>query len=594
MANLRHPLILLPSLIFLLPLNIYVIGDRLGAGIQWALFRYQFTIGGESLISAARDAAFVLAGTISGKSGLAISLWSLSAALLLAYFVLTLWAVLSERESAIRAGGLILITCAILFLVSAMIQYGLFLHGAGGWCIPVGIPLLVVLGIWVCSGGSLVPPADRTPAGLHSPARADCLSRLSTWYASVRNRELVTLVLLSLIVQVIAFFFWLLPNLPLTVVLGDTRLYYWYATSLSWGQIPYSSYYVPYPQFFFLPVLAALIPTLGSVNYTGYLYSYSALMIVINTATLVLVYSIAERLWDQRKAFVCGFLYSTAISAAFFVPIYYDAVPSFLLLLSLWMYLYRSQVAGFLLATAGFLTKWYPLICLPYYILHGMKTGKKVTDFKKPVLLSGLLVLITVVPFLILNSREFLNTYLIHIGRAPEVNSFVYYADAVFSFLSGHKPFGGISLLVLVVLELLLLWWYYRSSGSRPQTLIGCIFLGIFIFVLFNKVFSTNYILWLAPFLALFLSGSNRNILLFYLVQVVLYLETPVLFGVVYAPLTFGPSGGSSYLVLENSLPSFSFLFYTIKFAILIAVFSVVAKDLIKDTSGPDAGAAST
>lgn len=254
------------------------------------------------------------------------------------------------------------------------------------------------------------------------------------------------------------------------------------------------------------------------------------------------------------------------------------------------MYLYRSQVAGYLLAAAGFLTKWYPAICLPYYIIHGMKTGKKIADFKKPVILSGLLVAITLVPFILLNSREFLNTYLTHFGRAPEVNSFVYYLDTVFSFLFSQKPFGSISLLVLVALELLLLYWYYRSFGSRPQTLICCIFLGIFVFVLCNKVFSLNYIIWLTPFLALFLSGSYRNILLFYLVQVVLYLETPVLFGVVYAPLTFGPTSGSSYSVLDGSLPSISFLFYTVKFGILMTVLYVILNDLKKDNARPDHG----
>ena len=588
MAELRHPIIFLPSLFLLIPVNIYVIGNWLGTGIQWALFRYQLTIGGESLISFSRDAAFVLTGIISGQSGLAIAIWSLSVLFLLGYFVLNVWAVLAECAPVVRKSGIILVTCAILFLVSDMLQYGILLHGSGGLCIPVGIPLLFIFGIWVYfSGKGLAGPADSIPVGPVSSQKEDVISRLLSLSFFRKNRELVSLVLISIIVEVVAFFFWLLPNLPLTVMLGDTRLYYWYATSLFWGQIPYASYYVPYPQFFFIPVLLALIPTLGVQNYTGYLYSFSALMVVVNVATLVLVYSVAARLWGQKKAFLCGFLYATAISAAFFVPITYDAVPSFLLLLSLWMYLYRNQAAGFLFAAAGALTKWYPFICFPYYILHGVKTGKKITDYKKPLLLSGLLVVLTVVPFILLNSREFLNTYTVHFGRAPEVNSFVYYLDALCQLVSGTKPVGSFSVLLLIVLELVLLWWYYRYLDSRPESLIGCIFLGIFVFVLFNKVFSTNYIIWLTPFLALFLAGSARKILLFYLVQIILYLETPVLFGVVYAPSTFGSVSGSSYSVLDGNSPTLAFVFYTLKFGILFTVLYVIVRDLKKENSNP-------
>ena len=61
--------LLLQCLVFLIPINIYVIGDWLGTGVQWALFRYQQTYMGDSLILVTRGITLVLDGTIGGMGG---------------------------------------------------------------------------------------------------------------------------------------------------------------------------------------------------------------------------------------------------------------------------------------------------------------------------------------------------------------------------------------------------------------------------------------------------------------------------------------------------------------------------------------------
>jgi hypothetical protein len=42
-----------------------------------------------------------------------------------------------------------------------------------------------------------------------------------------------------------------------------------------------------------------------------------------------------------------------------------------------------------------------------------------------------------------------------------------------------------------------------------------------------------------------------------------MYIEAPVLIGIIWKP------DGTGYSVIENSIPSFAFLFYTVKFAVL-------------------------
>jgi len=124
MIEIRRPGILIPSLFFLVPVNIYILGDWNGAGLQWALFRYQRTAGGESLVSSTRDLTSVITGMVSGMNGLAISLWSLAVFLLLLYFVLTLWAVVTENLTIVQKSSLILVICGLLFLLSDMVQFG--------------------------------------------------------------------------------------------------------------------------------------------------------------------------------------------------------------------------------------------------------------------------------------------------------------------------------------------------------------------------------------------------------------------------------------------------------------------------------------
>ena len=54
-----------------------------------------------------------------------------------------------------------------------------------------------------------------------------------------------------------------------------------------------------------------------------------------------------------------------------------------------------------------------------------------------------------------------------------------------------------------------------------------------------------------------------------------MYLETPVLLRIVYTPYKY-------YSAIENSLPSVSFVFYTVKFSIFFVLLYVIVRDLWK------------
>ncbi|MDD1669933.1 MAG: hypothetical protein LUQ67_01245, partial [Methanomicrobiales archaeon] len=135
-----HPVIL-HIITFLIPVNIYIIGDRLGAGIQWPLFRYQETYLGENLISIFMDAGYVVQRILYGKTAFSIILWILGVILLVVPLLIALWEeVKSSTTSFSRIRGYLLLSGALLFLLSILIQYGPLLHGPAGIAIPIGIP----------------------------------------------------------------------------------------------------------------------------------------------------------------------------------------------------------------------------------------------------------------------------------------------------------------------------------------------------------------------------------------------------------------------------------------------------------------------
>jgi hypothetical protein len=152
-----HPA-LLHAITLLVPVNVYVIGTWLGAGVQWPLLRYQETYLGRNVISILDESGYILQGIFHGRTAVSAGAWILGAILL----VLTLLIALTlDREASRRLRGYLLVSGAVLFLLSSVIQYGLFLHGPAGIFIPIGIPVLLLLGLMLIRKGGERPVPER-------------------------------------------------------------------------------------------------------------------------------------------------------------------------------------------------------------------------------------------------------------------------------------------------------------------------------------------------------------------------------------------------------------------------------------------------
>jgi len=135
----------LQVLIFLIPLNIYIIGDWMGSGIQTLFFRYNQTNIGNSLIFLNREIYFITSGIVTGKSAFASAFWLIGVALVCIATILVIYAYFRNKPEFIRYCVCFNIGGAIIFSLSIIIQYGITLNGPAGFAIPFGIP--VILGV---------------------------------------------------------------------------------------------------------------------------------------------------------------------------------------------------------------------------------------------------------------------------------------------------------------------------------------------------------------------------------------------------------------------------------------------------------------
>jgi hypothetical protein len=553
---------ILHCLIFLIPVNIiaigipknlpYDIGDWAGAGIQWALFQYLDTFMGTSLISVSNSIGYIIDGDITGISAISLIVWFFAAVVLISSFIINIASLANGSHTNFRITSVLIIIGGLLFAISDIIQYGILFHGPPGVCIPVGIPVMIVIGWWTYRYET---DTEQSPT-----------EKPENFRERITN-ELPLLVFVLIFVKIIVLSITLYHMTVLNNV--ELTLYHSYISQALSGHIPYVDYTIEYPQLFLVPMVIAAIPTLLIAGHPVFVVSYIILMCLVDIAVLVCVYFIAAKLFGYNRAFFCGLLYATAFFSAFAGSFSFDIVPTFFLVSALALFLYRKEIPAYVSAACGFLTKWFPAACFPFFVLYTIKNKNDPAPMKKGLAVSGLVIMVCLIPFMVMNLQGFLFTYLTQLGRPSEVHSLVYYLDIVPKSITGFTPFGELSLVLLLIIEGLLLYWYYRYASGKPLILCYALFFSVFSFILLNKALTPYFLIWIVPFLALFLVKTKWQVLLFYGIQLIMFLESPVLQSIVYA-------AGRPYEIIENGVPGIQFIFYSGKFLLFFILLWVI------------------
>jgi hypothetical protein len=141
----RLPVALGIPLLLCIPVNIYAFGDLICAGVQFPLFRVQYSSLGWSFITIIREFEYVAGGVVSGKAVPFTVIWGLAVLLMAGSILSVLSWYRTGAAHARRTGGICLSGSAACMVIATIAYYGPAFSGVTGFAVPVGVPLLLAV-----------------------------------------------------------------------------------------------------------------------------------------------------------------------------------------------------------------------------------------------------------------------------------------------------------------------------------------------------------------------------------------------------------------------------------------------------------------
>jgi hypothetical protein len=137
-------LALLCVIFFILPLNLFIIGDYAGIGVQGAVYRFQSAAGyGTSFFPITRELSFVLNGTYVKRTALSIILWALGTVLLACTMAFSFIHVNDKTVKFYQQMTFGLLAACACYMGSCIAQYGFLFNGPAGISLPIGIIIIL-------------------------------------------------------------------------------------------------------------------------------------------------------------------------------------------------------------------------------------------------------------------------------------------------------------------------------------------------------------------------------------------------------------------------------------------------------------------
>lgn len=312
---------------------------------------------------------------------------------------------------------------------------------------------------------------------------------------------------------------------------------------LTKGQIPYVNFDFAYPILLLIPIVIALVPALLFNNAMAFVFTFQALMIVCDIVTVLCIYLICLKVWNEKTGYYAGLIYAAAFSSGYFVITKYDSFPTCFLMMAILCTLYGHTVKGYAASITGFFIKVFPGVALPFIILYNAKKTSLQEEITSTVKVGIPLLVVLFLPLFLL-SPETLKIYIpirSELGYYSNTLTFTIYTwlhDVIGLGISidvisaGMYLFMGVGLLVLLFAA----WKLPQKDAKLMLKLILC---AIVLVVICAKVRSPQYIVWFTPLLCILAVDDIRKIAALFVFQALAYIEFPLMFGAYYSALTY-------------------------------------------------------
>jgi hypothetical protein len=341
-------------------------------------------------------------------------------------------------------------------------------------------------------------------------------------------------VIICMLVHIAIFFFFFLPLSQLFYPApGDLELFY--ARDMLRGNVPYRDFDCEYPP---LALLSFILPALFCFTNPGYSLLLAGEMLLFD---LIIICLIADAARHSGLSVNNTLLSYTLIVMAVgpIMAIRFDLLPALCVTAALWAFIKGKNVAAWAFTALGMAGKIYPIVIAPALGLYLLR-HHQFKSFFAGLTAFGLTLAVTCLPLFLMSPAGFMRIVTYHSQRGIQCEStwasgLLLWAKMGGPPLDGFYDFGSwnvaspaadkLASLALPLTALVLFVMYtiyavelvrrmprtrYDASGigkREARFIIGYTTVVIALFMLGNKVFSPQFLIWIMPLVPLLSPG---------------------------------------------------------------------------------------
>jgi uncharacterized membrane protein len=306
---------------------------------------------------------------------------------------------------------------------------------------------------------------------------------------------------------------------------SDIDTYYKYASLIGQGQLPYRDFSAEYPPG---ALLVFYLPSLFARNINQFVTAFTFEMLFFDIAGMLLVLGLGRR--ARLSPWYCLVGYTLAMFAVNSIMVQrFDIVPAVITLGAIYAFSRGNYKTAWAVLAIGAMTKLYPALLAPLFFIYQWRRGglRSVLSsvFTFLVVLEGISI-----PLLVLDAGGFISSFTIQSGRALQLESL--YSSLLLlgqslGIISAQPVQGPISLDIVSPLAeplgkcaflfvgaglLAVYYLYWRNCRERVKpsstsvldapelaSLLNYSFITVAVFMITNKVFSPQFMVWLFP-----------------------------------------------------------------------------------------------
>lgn len=308
----------------------------------------------------------------------------------------------------------------------------------------------------------------------------------------------------------------------------DVEHYYAQFQMLVEGSVPYKDFVFEYPP---LMLLFISIPGIIPGNIDVYCTIFFCISVMFYILTTYYIFRILDK-FEINNKIASIVIVLTLLLIGVRVLLRNDIFAMFFVISSIYYYCEKRYELSFVLLSLGVMTKIFPIILALAFVIPFIADKKIISVAKYTIISIGICFLISL-PFIILDSNSAFAYLTYHSDRGLQVESvassiilfinlFVHIADPSSGYgsinISGQIPdtiaivIVPLTIILLITFSVLCLYKYNKAKSVDPnRTVILAGTTMMLILVVFNKVFSEQYMLWIMLLVAILLCLIKKS-----------------------------------------------------------------------------------